>query len=415
MKPSERPERPPGLSGPAGHRRYNSSYWRLLSSTGVSGVGNGMVLVALPLLAVSVTHRPLEVAAVAVAGQLPWLVVAIPAGVVADRVDGRRLVVLVEVLRALLLGALGVAVVTGHTPLPVLYSAAFLGGALETVFSAATGSWVSTLVDPADLPGANGYLLAAQTAGEQFAGPAVGGVIFALSSALPFFGDAVSFAASAGLVSTARGPERRALGRPELSLLGDTKAGLRWFRQQLLLRRLAGVVAVFALCQASVLSVLVLYGLHVLHLTQSRYGFFLAFGAIGDVAGSLLAQRAHDRLGAGRTIVAAGVIAASGYVVLGLTSSKGVALAGYILEAVAVAVGNVATIAWRQRVIPHELFGRVNNIFRTLVYAAMTLGAIAGGAAASLLGLQETFILAGCVQLIWILASSRHLRREMAA
>src|SRR4030088_3376448 len=89
-------------------------YWRLLGATGVSAVGNGMAFVALPLLAVTMTKDPLLIAGVAVAGQLPWLVFALPAGALADRVNRRRLAVEVEVFRAAVLTAFVVTILTGH-------------------------------------------------------------------------------------------------------------------------------------------------------------------------------------------------------------------------------------------------------------------------------------------------------------
>jgi hypothetical protein len=110
----------------------------------------------------------------------------------------------VEVLRALVLLALGLdIIVTGAATLPVLYLAAFAVGALETAFAAAIRACVPVLVESRDLPRANGYLFAAETAGEQFVGPALGGVIFGWAAALPFLGDALSFVGSAALLAVA--------------------------------------------------------------------------------------------------------------------------------------------------------------------------------------------------------------------
>src|ERR1700735_5247061 len=127
-------------------RGLGASYWWLLSATGTSGLGNGLVLVAFPLLAVTLTRQPVEIAGVVVAGRLPWLVVSLPAGALADRVDRRRLVVAVEVVRAAVLAALGFVVLTGAITLPLLYLTAFIIGALETAFSAATSASLPALV-----------------------------------------------------------------------------------------------------------------------------------------------------------------------------------------------------------------------------------------------------------------------------
>ena len=112
-----------------------------------------MVLVALPLLAVTLTSQPLLIAGVAIAGRLPWLLVSLPAGALADRVDRRRLVVGIEAIRAGVLLVLGVAIVAGQTSLALVYAAAFIIGALETAFWAASRASIPARADRARSPG----------------------------------------------------------------------------------------------------------------------------------------------------------------------------------------------------------------------------------------------------------------------
>jgi predicted MFS family arabinose efflux permease len=394
-------------------RRLGTSYLWLLGATCTSSLGDGLVLVAFPLLATTLTSRPLSIAGVAIAGRLPWLLVSLPAGALVDRVDRRRLVAGVEILRAFVLLAVGLDIVAGAATLPVLYLAAFVVGALETAFAAAILACVPTLVESRDLPRANGYLFAAETAGEQFAGPALGGAMFGWAAALPFLGDALSFVGSAALLTVALPKtERRHSPRPT-TLLADMRIGLKWFRAHALVRLLAVVVGIFAFCQTAVLSVLVLYGRHVLRLSNAAYGVFLAVGAIGDVGGSLLAHRAHAHLGAARAIGLAGIAAAAGYLILAATSNAAIAVTGYALEAAAVALGNVATMSLRHRVIPTELFGRVNNAFRMCVLGMMPLGALAGGVLAARFGLPTTFLIAGVTQICLIAIILRRLTTEV--
>jgi MFS family permease len=374
-----------------------------------------MVLVALPLLAVTLTSRPLLVAGVLVAGRLPWLLISLPAGALADRVDRRRLVVAIEAVRAAVLLALGAIILAGDSSLVALYLAAFAVGALETAFWAATQATVPALVKAEEVPRANGYLYAAETAGEQFGGAALGGWLFAWAPALPFLGDALSFAGSGALLD--RAIPSGAPSRPSspTTVRQDVADGWRWFRGNDALRILALVVTTFAFCQSAVMSVLVLYGLHVLHLTKAGYGLFLAVGGTGDVAGSLVAHRISGRIGPVRAIVLAGVAAAAGYVLLAGTSSIAVAFVAYSLEAVAVALGNVATLSLRHRIIPSELFGRVNNTFRMCLHGVVPLGALTGGLLAAGLGLHAAFVAAGVLQLAVIAVLARRLRRVVFA
>jgi MFS family permease len=359
------------------------------------------------------TKSPVLVAGVTVAGQLPWLVFSLPAGAIADRVDRRRLVVQLELVRAAALGAFAVAVITDHRSLVALYATAFVIGACETAFWAATSACLPTIVGTETLPRANGYLLAAETSGEQFAGPALGGVVYNWQASAPFIGDALSFVASAILLI--RVIPSSAGHRGDGSLLADVRFGLRWFAGNRLLRLLAAIIASFAFCQGIVLAVLVLYGLRILHLDKPGYGLFLAVGAVGNVVGGLLAGRIHARLGARWSIMAAGLVAAAGYVVLSRTSSVVVAAAGVAVQALAVSVGNVATLSLRQTVIPSELLGRVNNVFRMCVWGMLPLGGLVGGVLVSQFGLHTTFLIAGLVQVAVLILVSRRFKARMAA
>ena len=140
---------------------------------------------------------------------------------------------------------------------------------------------------------------------------------------------------------------------------------------------------------------------------------FLAVGAVGDVAGSLFAHRVDRRLGAALTIAGAGVLAAIGYLILASTSSIGIAVVGITVEAFAVASGNVATLSLRHRIIPTELFGRVNNAFRMCVYGVVPFGALAGGLLTEGVGLRTTFVIAGLVQLGLTALLAQRLRVEV--
>jgi predicted MFS family arabinose efflux permease len=300
--------------------------------------------------------------------------------------------------------------------LVAIYAAAFALGALETAFSAASQACLPSLVAVDELPRANGYLFAAQATGEQFAGPALGGLLFAAAAALPFVLDGVSFLASAALLCLAlpRRRRRASAAPPRESFGTDLASGLRWFTTHPVLRLLALVVASLAFCQSMVLAILVLYCLRVLHLGHAGFGLFLALAAVGNVVGGLLAGRITARLGTGRVVFAAALLAAAAYIVVGMTSALGIALLALAAEAVAVAVGNVATLSLRQSLIPSELLGRVGNAFRMCIFGVIPLGALAGGLIAHSVGLHAVFIVAGGLQLVVIAMVGPRLARRLA-
>lgn len=390
-----------------------SRYWHLWGATGASSLGDGLVFVAFPLLASALTRDPRLVAGLTVAAQMPWLLFGLHAGVIADRVDRRRLALTVQVIRAVILVGFGATLVAGVRSLMILYGVAFALGALDTIFTAVAHAVLPAIVAESDLERANGYLFSAQTGGEQFVGPALGGLAFATAPALPFVADGISFAASGALLFRAiPPPPTRAAPRRRSGIAADAAEALRFFLGHPVLRLVALVISTFAFCQAMVLSVVVLYALDALGLDSRVYGMFVALAAVGNVGGGVLAGRFGARVAAAPAIATAGIAASAAYLVLASTTSVTVAAASLVVEAVAVAVGNVVTLSLRQRLIPSELLGRVGNAFRTVLFGVVPLGALLAGVVAKAASPQAVFALAGCIQgVVLVLVSPRLVRR----
>ncbi len=399
------------IDAPSTKSRPGAPFWRLFAGNGISSVGDGLVLVAFPLLALTLTTSPVLIAGVAVAGRLPALLLSIPAGALVDRVDRRRLVMLINTVRVVALTAFTGAVLAGHDTLVSLYATVFVLGTADMMFNVATQACLPAMVVPDELPRANGYLATAELSGEQFIGPAVGGIAFGVGRALPFVGDALSFVASLFLVRSAL-PEtiHRRQKRP---FARDIKEGLAWFLRNPLLRLLAVVVASLAFCQAMVFAELVLYGTRQLHLSHTAYGLFFAGAAAGNVIGALLAGRVYRRWGPARSLVGAAVLAGAAYLVLSVTSTVIVAAAVLFVEAVGVAIGNVTTLSLRQRVIPPDLLGRVGAAFRLLLYGLVPVGALTSGLLTATLGVRSAVAIAGAVQLIVLALAAPALVRRI--
>jgi MFS family permease len=361
------------------------------------------------------TRSPHWVAGIMVAQRLPWLLFSLHAGAIADRVDRRRLLGMVETARMAVLLVIGIAVATDSLSLPLLYGAAATLGSLETLFSAASHAALPSLVRRPELAQANGYLQSGQIAGSQFVGPALGGVLFAAAAALPFVVDGVSFLVSAGLLAMAL-PQVRPVRRlaPSTTVTVDVVAGVRWFVTSPLLRLLALVVGVLSFCWAMVTAVTVLYGLEVLHLSGAGYGLFLAVGAAGEVAGGIVAGRVLRRYGTVAVVLGGALAATIAYVAIGLTSAILVAAAAMMAETFGIGIANVATMALRQSVVPAELLGRVGNAFRMCLFGAMPLGALAGGLLAQS-SLRLPFFVAGAVQAALLVGCGPALARRIRA
>jgi MFS family permease len=274
-----------------GRVRLGPSYAKLWSAVAISTVGDGVYATALPLLAATLTRDPLAVAVVFFAGQLPWLLLALPAGVVVDRVDRRRLLWTTDAARFAIVGTFGVAVLAGWATIPLLATAGFLLGVGQTLYDTAAQVIVPALVsrDPAQLEAANGRIESAAVIGGQLAGPPAGGLLFAAAPAVPFLLDAASFTAAAGLVATI--PGRYARPRDPwaapTSLRAEVAEGLGWLWRHRLLRTLGVMVGVLNLTIAGWLAVFVLFAQEELGLGSVGYGVLLTGLAVGGGAGGL--------------------------------------------------------------------------------------------------------------------------------
>jgi MFS family permease len=318
------------------------------------------------------------VAGLTVAQQLPWLLFALPAGVLVDRLERRGLMWRTDILRAAAIAGFGVLVALDAGGILALYVVAFVLGAAETVFDTAYRSFLPRLVAPAALERANARLYAAETVTNRLAGPPLGGVLFAVAVSVPLFLDAASFALAAllvlGIATTAR-----AAAPPAGAVTSAIVEGLRWLWRHRLLRWLAVIVSIWHLAWAAGTAILVLYAEELLGVGGAGFGLLLAAGALGGIAGTGLTAPLVRTLGRRLTIVASIAIGAVGELVLALTSATVIAALALALAGAGALIWNVITVALRQRLVPDELLGRVNAAYRFAAIGSIAVGAVLGG------------------------------------
>jgi MFS family permease len=386
--------------------------WRLLwAANGISSLGDGALLAALPLLAATMTHDPRLIAGVTAWGTLPWLLAALPAGALADRTDGRRLMSAAQALQGALVAVLAVLSLLHAGQIAVVYVVAFAIGVAETAVKGAGQTLVPDIVPPEQLERANGRFGATQFAAEEFLGPPLGSLLFAVATPLPFWADAATFAVSALLVLRIR------TRRPAFAFRTVNVAdGLRWLARHPLLRVLSGLAAVANLANTMALSTLVLFATQRLHIGPGGYGVLLGAMAAGGVLGSLVSRVAIEHLG-GRAVVTTTILltpAAQLAIALAGRDAVTVAVLAVVCSAGA-SLWNVATMSLRQRLVPAELRGRVGNAGLALAWGAQPVGAVLGGLVAGSFGLAAPWLLAGLLRLGTALVALPALRRWPSA
>lgn len=373
--------------------------FRLLwSATALSNLGDGLRLVALPLLATSVTEDPRLIAGVTVAQRLPWLFFILPGGAWADRMDRRVLRMRLDMVRAVVMAGLVATVLVDRVSIWAIFVVAAVLASAEAVVDSSSMAMVPATVDQADLERAVGRLGSTELAMNDLVGPPLGGLLFGLAVAIPFGLDALSFAAAALVMGFMGGSFRAGAASTDrrVPMRSSLREGIRWLWDHRLLRTLALVSTVLGTASFIGNAVFVIFATDELGLSDFGYGVLLVPGALGGIGGSLIAPR-FRRFSLRRSLTAAVVGSGASIWLMSLTSSP--ILVG-LLSAVSLAtvmVWNVLTLALRQRLIPDDLLGRVGASYRFLVYLGMPFGALVGGVITNIYGVRSALFVSGSI------------------
>lgn len=393
INPSTRP-RPPAPGTGLGRQFYG-----LFTATAISATGDGLLSVAMPLLAVAFTTNPVAIAGVLATNRAAMALACLPAGVIVDHLDKRAVMTRANLVSGALLIALVLAMALGAADLAMVYVASAVIAVCDITYTLAMQAVVPDVVgSSAHLGLANGRLTAVDGAGEQCVGPAAGGTLFALSRWVPFLGDGASFFASAALVRSSVPRTERKPG--PLGFREGAKGlsrGLAFFRGKRALKLLSTNFALLSFAQSMVFGLLVIYGKYSLHLSSGAYGVFLSGAAAFGVAGAAFGGRLLRRFGPGKILVGGMAAAVCSYLALALATSPVLGAVAFGAQEAGVAIANVGSITTRQMIVPREIYGRVNSVHRFLVLGAAPLGAVTGGLVASWLGTRAAIAIAGAV------------------
>jgi MFS family permease len=385
-----------------------ANYWKLWASSAVSNLADGVFYIALPLLAVRLTDSPALIAGLAFSQRLPWLLFVLVAGALADRLDRRRTMVLVTLLRAGIAGLLAGSVFLGFENLVLLYAVGLLLGIGETLFDTASQSMMPNVVRRDQLATANGRLYAVEIITNQFVGPPLGGLLVAVAMVSAFGLSAVGWVVAALFLLLIAGSFRPVREGPPQHIGSDIAEGLRYLLGHRLLRTLAAMVGVMNLFSSAAFAIFVLYAVAPgpMGLSEPEFGVLLTSGALGSTLGSVYASRLVTRFGRARLLVAAIVASALSFAAPALTANPFAVGAAFAIGGSAGVVWNVITVSFRQGIIPDRLLGRVNSVYRLLAWGTMPIGALLGGLLGELFGIQVVFGVSAVAILLLLLARS---------
>lgn len=390
---------------------------RFIAASGLSNLGDGVAVVVWAWIGTLLTRDPLLVAMIPVALRLPWAIFAIPAGIITDRVSRRSLILGADVLRAaaFAVAALAISRAAPLAPPPetgvadallfaILAGCALMIGAAEVFRDNAAQTVLPSIVPAADLEMANGRLWSAELTANSLAGPALGAFLIAEALAVPFVFNMLAYACAVMLVS-----------RIPLASRGAQYANRNWkreFREGLgfllrapMLRMLALLTGLWNMCHQMMMIALVLHMQENLGTGARAYGAVLAAAAVGGIAGGLAGGRVAMRFGRGRTAQWALLLGSASFLFVPLMPgpvSLALLLASFGLFGV---TWDSVSAAFRQRMVPDEILGRVTSLYRLTSWGMMPVGLALSGWIVKLaepslgrpLALQLPFVIAGII------------------
>ncbi len=371
--------------------RLGRDFRWLLSSSWVSNLGDGIGLSAGPLLVASQTHDPLLVALAALLQRLPWLLFGLVAGALADRLDRKAIVVLVDVARAAVLLVLCGSIVTDTVSVPVVLTAMFVLGTAETFADSTSSTLLPMLVQPDDLVVANSRLMAGFVTVNQLVGPPVGAALFAAGAAWAFAAQAVLVAFGALLVARIALPTRVREGPATSHVRRDIAEGFRWTWHHPAVRTLVLTILVFNVTFGAAWAVLVLYSTQRLGLGEVGFGLLTTVSAAGGLLGIGCYGWITRRVSLGNIMRIGLVLETLTHLGLAVTRSAAVAMGIFFVFGAHAFVWGTTSTTVRQRAVPAELQGRVGSVNQVGSIGGIVAGSAIGGVIAQQWGVAAPF------------------------
>ena len=368
-------------------RRLGTGFRWLVASSWTSNLGDGLMMAAGPLLVASQTRNPVLVASAVMASQLPWLLFGLVAGAIADRLDRRVVIMTMNGVRAVLLVGLVAVVWTGHVNIWLVLVALFAMGTAEVFADTTASTLVPMLGDKPDLGIANARIMAGLITANQLAGPALGAVLFAVGTAVPFTLQAACVALGVVLVSRIGTPPGAVREDVDSHIRQDIAEGMRWLVGNRPVRTLALVIVTFNVTFAAPMSVLVLWAQERVGIDAAGYGLLTTASAVGGIVATVSYGRLERRVPLATLMRVALLCEVVFHLALAFTTSFPVALALMVFFGAYAFVWGTLSNAVRQRAVPTGLQGRVSSVYMICVMGGMLLGSLLGGLIAGQWGL----------------------------
>lgn len=391
-----------------------TAFYKLWAGQTISLFGSQITFLALPLVAaLSLQATAFEMGLLAAVGTLPALLIALPGGVLIDRVERRKVLIICDIARAVLLLLIPLAAWWGWLSFGLLLAVSFATGAFNVLFSIAYRAILPSLVNQEQLVEGNSKLEISQSAAE-IGGPGIGGLLVQLLTA-PFaiLFDAASYLVSAffiGSIQNVKTPAEQKVAL-QVSFWQELKVGLSVVQRHATLRVLVGAATGMSLFNHFLEAIWILYAVRDLGVAPGWLGIIFGAGNVGFLLGALVAQKITRHLGVSKATGAALLIASigDGFIVLAagdIFTVVSLLLIAQFLFGCGLTVYNINAVSLRQAAAPEEVQGRVNSVFTFASQGIAPVGALLGGWLGTGLDLRLALLLAVAGEImiaLWVL------------
>lgn len=421
-------------------KESNRNFNLLLTASTFSNLADGIAGFAYPWLFSLLTRDPLLISIVSVLVNLPRLIFVLYAGVIADKFNRQKILIYTRLGQVFLTSMFILLIFINLNSIPkavqfnepqfeskfliisTAYLLAFMFGLLEVTRDNAAQAFLPQIVSKDNLPKANGRLFGIEIVTNNFLGTPVGGFLIGLSLITPFIFDTLLMLASVFFIIGIKGKfERPEKNSKEQNTSEMIKEGVNWLKNNTLLKRLAIYTGIANFFGSMQFPIMILFAQELIGLNAIQYSFLAYGAAIGGLVGSQLANKVNARFEESKTLLISVALFGIGMFAPYVTSNPFVIAGSFGLSSFGSVLWNVQAVSIRQSLIPDNLLGRVNSVYRLLALGLNPIGALFGGALVKILNnsfsrefaLRFPFLLGGIFMLILFLSAPRLLSQKL--
>ena len=418
------------------HKNFNL----LLTASTFSNLADGIAGFAYPWLFSLLTRDPLLISIVSVLVNLPRLIFVLYAGVIADKFNRQKILIYTRLGQVFLTSIFIVLIYLNLDNIPkevqfnepqfdfkyliisAAYLLAFMFGLLEVTRDNAAQAFLPQIVSKDNLPKANGRLFGIEIVTNNFLGTPVGGFLIGLSLITPFIFDTLLMLVSVFFITGIKGKfERPEDINKDQNTSEMIKEGVEWLKNNTLLKRLAIYTGIANFFGSMQFPIMILFAQELIGLNAIQYSFLAYGAAIGGLVGSQVANKINAKLEESKTLLISVALFGIGMFAPYLTTNPFIVAGSFGLSSFGSVLWNVQAVSIRQALIPDNLLGRVNSVYRLLALGLNPIGAIFGGTIVKILdnsfsrefALRFPFLLGGIFMLILFLSAPRLLSQKL--